>query len=84
MVLDRVEYFLHIFLTSTWINLSLMLKDIYAGCKIADKIINHLFYADDLVLFCPSYRGMQELLDTCVSYADKHDVKFNTNKSVVL
>ena len=65
-------------------NLSLMLKEIYAGCKIADRIINHLFYADDLVLFCPSYRGMQELLDTCASYADKHDVKFNTNKSVVL
>ena len=27
---------------------------------------------------------MQDLLDTCASYADEHDIKFNTNKSVVL
>ena len=65
-------------------DLSLILREKYAGCKIAGRIINHLFYADDLVLMCPSYRGLQDLLDTCASYADKHDIKFNTTKSVVL
>ena len=47
-------------------------------------IINHLFYADDLVIMCPSHRGLQELLETCVKYASEHDIKFNTKKSVVL
>ena len=65
-------------------DLSLRLKKHYAGCKIANKIINHLFYADDLVLLCPSQRGLQELLEICESYAHEHDIKFNTNKSVVM
>ena len=49
--------------------LSIRLKKHYAGCKIANKIINHLFYADDLVLLCPSHRGLQDLLKTCENYA---------------
>jgi hypothetical protein len=65
-------------------DLSVILKKQYAGCKIADRIINHLLYADDLVIMCPSYRGLQDLLDICGEYADKHDIKFNTKKSVVL
>ena len=65
-------------------NLSTRLKKIYAGCKIANMIINHLFYADDLVLMCPSHRGLQELLVICEKYALEHDIKFNTKKSVVL
>ena len=65
-------------------DLSLKLKKHYAGCKIANQIINHLFYADDLVLMCPSHRGLQDLLETCEMYAHEHDIKFNTNKSVVM
>ena len=65
-------------------DLSLLLRKKYTGCKIASRIINHLFYADDLVLMSPSYRGLQELLDTCAMYANEHDIKFNTTKSVVL
>ena len=65
-------------------DISSILREIYAGCKIASRIINHLFYADDLVLLCPSYRGLQDLLDTCAKYAEEHDIKFNTSKSVVL
>ena len=65
-------------------DLSFKLRKIYAGCKIANMIINHLFYADDLVLLCPSHRGMQELLETCEKYASENDIIFNTKKSVVL
>ena len=65
-------------------DLSYKLRKKYAGCKIANLIINHLFYADDLVLLCPSYRGMQELLETCEKYASENDIIFNTKKSVVL
>ena len=45
--------------------LSLRLKKLYAGCKMANLIINHLFYADDLALLYPSQRGLQELLEIC-------------------
>ena len=65
-------------------DLSFKLRKIYAGCKIANMIINHLFYADDLVLLCPSHRGMQELLETCEKYGSENDIIFNTKKSVVL
>ena len=65
-------------------DLSLRLKKHYAGCKIANNIINHLFYADDLVLLCPSHRGLQELLETCEKFALEHDIIFNTRKSVVM
>ena len=59
-------------------------KKLNGGCKIANRIINHLFYADDLVLLCPSFRGLQELLEICEKYASEHDIKFNVKKSVVL
>ena len=65
-------------------DLSTKLKRHYAGCKIANMIINHLFYADDLVLLCPSQRGLQELLEICEMYAAEHDIIFNTKKSVTL
>ena len=65
-------------------DLSTKLKELYAGCKIANMVINHLFYADDLVLLCPSQRGLQELLETCERYAAEHDIIFNTKKSVIL
>ena len=65
-------------------DLSLRLKKHYAGCRIANNIINHLFYADDLVLLCPSHRGLQELLQTCEKFALEHDIIFNTTKSVVM
>ena len=65
-------------------DLSLKLKKLFPGCRVADKIINHLFYADDLVLLSPSHRGLQELLETCEKYANEHDLIFNTKKSVVM
>ena len=65
-------------------DLSYKLKKKYAGCKIANMIINHLFYADDLVLMCPSQRGLQELLNICEKYATENDIIFNTKKTVVL
>ena len=61
-------------------NLSVRLKKHYAGCKIANSIINHLFYADDLVLLCPSFRGLQDLLETCEKYTGEHDINNNNNK----
>ena len=84
MGLDKVEYYHHTYLMYIWMTWVSSLKKLYPGCKIANNIINHLFYADDLVLLCPSHRGLQELLETCEKYALDHGIIFNTKKSVVM
>ena len=48
------------------------------------KVINHLHYADALVLLSPSTHGVQKLLNECETYASKYGMKINENKSVVL
>jgi hypothetical protein len=61
--------------------LSSVLNTLNTGCYFNGVLINHLMYADDLVIISPSIRSMQILLSHCDSYADLHDVKFNTKKS---
>ena len=39
-----------------------------------DTIINHLMYADDLVLISPSATGMKELLCACEVYSLEHAI----------
>jgi hypothetical protein len=38
------------------------------GCMTGDIIINHLMYADDLVLLCPYSKGLASLLKICEKY----------------
>ena len=45
--------------------LSQQLNKVMVGCCINGKVINHLYYADDLVLLSPSTHGMQKLLNEC-------------------
>jgi Reverse transcriptase (RNA-dependent DNA polymerase) len=54
----------------------------YSGCFLGQSIINHFLYADDVVLFAPSAKGLQELLDVCSKFAMEHDITFNNNKSI--
>ena len=49
-----------------------------------DTIINHLMYADDLVLISPSATGMKELLCACEVYSLEHAIVYNSKKSTVL
>ena len=44
--------------------LSSALNSINAGCCLG-HLINHLLYADDVVLVARSAKGLQRLLDTC-------------------
>ena len=46
------------------------------GCCINGKVINHLYYKDDLESISPNTHGMQK--------CEKYEMKFNENKSVVL
>ena len=49
-------------------DLSCLLNCCNTGCVSGDTIINHLMYADDLVLISPSATGMKELLCACEVY----------------
>ena len=64
--------------------LSQQLNKVKVGCCMYSKVINHLYYADDLVLLSPSTHGMQKLLNEYEIYASKYRMKSNENKNVVL
>ena len=61
--------------------LSNLLNKSGVGCYFNDILLNHLMYADDIVLMCPSYKGLQYLIDKCGEYGRDHDILFNVNKT---
>ena len=54
------------------------------GCISGSRLVNHLMYADDLVLICPSAVGLAELILICERYGVEHDIKYNPKKSAVM
>ena len=40
-------------------NLSLQLYRQSIGCSVGGTVVNHMSYADDIVLFAPSAKGLQ-------------------------
>ena len=54
------------------------------GCHVANICVNHLSYADDMVILAPSVRALQKLLDVCFAFAIDHDIVYNTRKSVCM
>ena len=64
--------------------LSLSLQSKNIGCRLGNMIINHLLFADDAVVFVPSAKGLQQLLDLCSNFAVSHNVVFNASKSQCL
>ena len=65
-------------------DLSRKLKECKTGCMVGDKVINHLLYADDLVVLSPYSAGLQQLLRVCSEYGIEYDIKYNSKKSVVM
>ena len=43
------------------------------GCCVGNVIINHLMYADDLVIRAPSVAGLSKLLRICESFGESND-----------
>ena len=43
-------------------------------------MVNHILYADDIVLFAPSAKGLQK----SHTYGCNHDIEFNPSKSSVM
>ena len=62
-------------------HLSVVLNQVPAGCCSAGLIINHLKYADDLVVYAPSGGGVEKLLDVCSDYGQHHHIIYNPLKS---
>ena len=65
-------------------NLSNKLNNQNVGCFVGSRKINHLMYADDLVIISPSASGLNKLLKVCEQYGIKYDIKHNSSKSSVL
>ena len=63
---------------------SRILNNVKAGCFVGAALVNHLMYADDLVLLAPSAAGLSLLLSACSYYGIEFDVKFNSAKSNVI
>ena len=65
-------------------DLSDRLNKLNIGCILGDLILNHLMYADDLVLISPSTYGLKKLLEVCENYGIEFDIKFNSKKSAIM
>ena len=46
--------------------------------------MNHLLYADDLVLISPSSAGLKNLLAVCEKFGEDNDMLFNASKSAIM
>ena len=65
-------------------DVSISLNALKIGCVTTNMIINHLMYADDIVLISPSSIGLIKLIETCEKFGEENDIKFNTTKSAIL
>ena len=65
-------------------DLSKTLNTQHIGLYAGTNLINHIMYADDIVVVSPSSRGLQTLLRICEEYGASHDIKFNTAKSMIM
>ena len=47
-------------------------------------MVNHMLYADDIVLFAPSAKGLKKLVGISHTYGCNHDIEFNHSKFSVI
>ena len=57
-------------------DLSSRLNNLSVGCVLGDFLINHLMYADDLVLISPPTRGLFKLIAECQKYGIEFDISY--------
>jgi hypothetical protein len=65
-------------------DLSKKLNACSTGCMNGLLLLNHLMYADDLVIFSPYSGGLQMLLKICSEYGIDNNVKYNAIRSTVM
>ena len=64
--------------------LSEQLKLCNVACNVNGHLINHIMYADDLILILPSSAGLCQLLYDYEKFGISHDVKYNEKKSAIM
>ena len=65
-------------------NLIKILKHNNVGCKVGNKFLGLLSYADDLTIICPKLLGIREMLYICADYAKDYNILFNVSKSKLI
>ena len=65
-------------------DLTKSLNEIPAGCCSSNIVINHLMYADNIVLLSASAKDLQKLADATYKYGTENDIIINGNKSQVM
>ena len=65
-------------------DLSLLLNTKTIGCTLSGSLYNHFMYADDIVIFAPSAKGLQHLIDLCHTFGNDHHIIFNSQKTVCM
>ena len=84
MMMMKEEFFLRHFFNVYIDDLSIALSNSKYGCTFGGCSVNHLSYADDMVVLSPSATALQKLLDICSVYSEKHDIVYNVKKSVCM
>ena len=54
------------------------------GCHIGQQFMGAFGYADDVILLAPTKRSLYSLLDICIAFSLKYQVKFNSQKSKLI
>ena len=67
-MLDKGGYYPLTFSMYNVDELSEELKTCNVGCNLNGHLINHIMYADDLVLISPSSAGLSQLLHECEKF----------------
>ena len=60
------------------------ITNMYIGCCYNGMFINLLAFADDMVIFAPSWHGLQTILYAVEEAAGKINMTFNTKKTVCM
>ena len=56
-----------------------LLRKSKSGCYIGSYFAGAMGYADDLLMICPSRKGLQEMLSIAENYAAEHKISFSTD-----
>ena len=61
--------------------LNYQLRNSGVGCHIANKCVNNLSYADDMVLLTPDAKSLNELLKICEEFAREYHITYSIMKT---